>query len=184
MLTAARAAGLGIKLHADELSAGGGAELAAELGATSADHLAAISDAGIAALAAAGTVATLLPAHDALPRQARAGAGAPADRRRRAGRPRHGLQSRHVSDDELSARADARRQPARLSAPPKSIVAATVNGAAALGAGGARRADRAGLFRRSGAVGRRRRSRAAVLARRGALPWRRGRAANLVTPMT
>jgi imidazolonepropionase len=62
ILTAARAAGLAIKLHADELSSGGGAELAASLGATSADHLAAISDDGIAALASAGTVATLLPA--------------------------------------------------------------------------------------------------------------------------
>jgi imidazolonepropionase len=62
ILTAAHAAGLGVKLHADELTAGGGAELAASLGATSADHLAAISDAGISALAAAGTVATLLPA--------------------------------------------------------------------------------------------------------------------------
>ena len=62
LLIAARAAGLGVKLHADELSPGGGAELAAELRATSADHLAAVSDAGIAALAFAGTVATLLPA--------------------------------------------------------------------------------------------------------------------------
>jgi len=62
ILTAARDAGLGIKLHADELTSAGGAELAATLGATSADHLAAISDAGIAALASAGTVATLLPA--------------------------------------------------------------------------------------------------------------------------
>ena len=61
ILLAARSAGLGIKLHADELVSAGGAELAAELGATSADHLAAISDAGIAALAGAGTVATLLP---------------------------------------------------------------------------------------------------------------------------
>jgi imidazolonepropionase len=61
ILSAARAAGLAIKLHADELVAGGGAELAGELGAVSADHLAAISDAGIAALAAHGTVATLLP---------------------------------------------------------------------------------------------------------------------------
>src|SRR5262249_55237548 len=55
------AAGLLIKLHADELTACGGAELAASLGATSADHLAAVSDEGIAALAAASTVATLLP---------------------------------------------------------------------------------------------------------------------------
>lgn len=61
ILSAARRAGLAVKLHADELSAGGGAELAGELGAVSADHLAAVSDAGIAALAHAGTVATLLP---------------------------------------------------------------------------------------------------------------------------
>lgn len=61
ILSAARASGLGVKLHADELSAGGGAELAAELSATSADHLAAVSPEGIAALASAGTVATLLP---------------------------------------------------------------------------------------------------------------------------
>lgn len=61
ILTAARGHGLGLKLHADELENGAGAELAAELGATSADHLAAISERGIAALAGAGTVATLLP---------------------------------------------------------------------------------------------------------------------------
>lgn len=61
ILTAARAAGLAIKLHADELVAGGGAALAAELGALSADHLAAVSDEGIAALGAHDTVATLLP---------------------------------------------------------------------------------------------------------------------------
>lgn len=61
ILQAARAAGLGLKLHADELKPSGGAELAAELGATSADHLAAVSDGGIAALAASSTVATLLP---------------------------------------------------------------------------------------------------------------------------
>ena len=61
ILLAARSAGLGIKLHADELTSGGGAELAGELRATSADHLAAVSDQGIAALAAGGTVATLLP---------------------------------------------------------------------------------------------------------------------------
>ncbi|MEP6991481.1 MAG: imidazolonepropionase [bacterium] len=61
ILLAARNAGLGIKLHADELVSGGGAELAGALRATSADHLAAVSDAGIAALAEGGTVATLLP---------------------------------------------------------------------------------------------------------------------------
>ena len=61
ILSAARDAGLLLKLHADELTSFGGAELAASIGATSADHLAAISDAGIAALAGASTVATLLP---------------------------------------------------------------------------------------------------------------------------
>ncbi|MGA1417903.1 MAG: imidazolonepropionase [Gemmatimonadaceae bacterium] len=61
ILGAARGAGLQLKLHADELENGAAAELAAELGATSADHLAAISAQGIEALAAAQTVATLLP---------------------------------------------------------------------------------------------------------------------------
>jgi len=61
ILSAARKAGLLVKLHADELTSSGGAELAAEMGAVSADHLAAISDAGIDALAQGPTVATLLP---------------------------------------------------------------------------------------------------------------------------
>jgi imidazolonepropionase len=61
ILTAARAAGLSLKLHADELEPSGAAQLAAELGATSADHLAAISEQGIRALAASDPVATLLP---------------------------------------------------------------------------------------------------------------------------
>lgn len=62
ILTAARAAGMALKLHADELHDGGAAALAADLGAVSADHLAAVSPAGVAALAASKTVATLLPA--------------------------------------------------------------------------------------------------------------------------
>lgn len=62
LLTAAQRHGLQAKLHADELHDGGGAALAAALGAVSADHLAAIAPAGIAALAASATVATLLPA--------------------------------------------------------------------------------------------------------------------------
>jgi imidazolonepropionase len=61
ILGAARTHGLQLKLHADELETAGAAELAAELGATSADHLAAISDGGIKALAGSATVATLLP---------------------------------------------------------------------------------------------------------------------------
>ncbi len=62
VLEAARAVGLGVKLHADELHDGGGAALGVALGATSVDHLAAIAPAGVAALAASDAVATLLPA--------------------------------------------------------------------------------------------------------------------------
>jgi imidazolonepropionase len=59
--------GLVPRVHADELTPSGGAELAAELGAASADHLAAPSEAGVDALAGAAAegrpvVATLLPA--------------------------------------------------------------------------------------------------------------------------
>jgi len=61
ILQAGVAAGLRPKLHADQLSDGGGAKLAAEVGALSADHLEHISDAGIAAMAAAGVVAVSLP---------------------------------------------------------------------------------------------------------------------------
>ena len=58
---AARAHGLPVKLHAEQLSNSHGAALAAEFGALSADHLEHLDDAGIAAMAKAGTVATLLP---------------------------------------------------------------------------------------------------------------------------
>jgi imidazolonepropionase len=61
ILGAGRRAGLAVKLHADQLSSCGGAELASELGALSADHLEHISEAGIAAMAAAGVVAVSLP---------------------------------------------------------------------------------------------------------------------------
>jgi imidazolonepropionase len=61
ILTRAQKLGFRLKLHADELTPLGGAELAARLGAVSADHLLCITDAGIDALAAAGTIATLLP---------------------------------------------------------------------------------------------------------------------------
>jgi imidazolonepropionase len=57
ILLAARALGLDIRLHADELAPSGGAELAAELGALSADHLGAPSAAGIAALSSAAAAA-------------------------------------------------------------------------------------------------------------------------------
>jgi imidazolonepropionase len=61
VLTRARHLGLGLKIHADEMSWSGGAELAAELGASSADHLLFASEAGAQAMAAAGTIGVLLP---------------------------------------------------------------------------------------------------------------------------
>jgi imidazolonepropionase len=61
LFEAARRLGLKVKLHADQLSDGGGAALAARFEALSADHLEHTSEAGIAAMAKAGTVAVLLP---------------------------------------------------------------------------------------------------------------------------
>jgi imidazolonepropionase len=61
VLAAARKAGLGVKMHAEQLSNSDGAALAAEFGALSADHLEYLDESGAAAMAAAGTVAVLLP---------------------------------------------------------------------------------------------------------------------------
>ncbi|HEY8922202.1 MAG TPA: imidazolonepropionase [Candidatus Limnocylindria bacterium] len=61
ILRVAASLGLGTRLHADQLTPSGGAELAARLGATSADHLEQLDAAGVAALAGSRTVATLLP---------------------------------------------------------------------------------------------------------------------------
>lgn len=59
--TAARAHGLGVRLHAEQLSNQNGAELAAKYKALSADHLEHLDAAGAKAMARAGTVAVLLP---------------------------------------------------------------------------------------------------------------------------
>lgn len=61
LFEAARARGLPVKLHAEQLSDQRGAELVAEFGGLSADHLEHLSSAGIAAMKQAGTVAVLLP---------------------------------------------------------------------------------------------------------------------------
>ncbi len=58
---AARALGLPVKLHAEQLSDSGGTELAASFGALSCDHLEWLGEAGAQAMARAGTVAVLLP---------------------------------------------------------------------------------------------------------------------------
>jgi len=57
----ARALGLPVKLHADQLSDGGGAALAGRYGALSADHVEHTSEAGVRAMAEGGVVAVLLP---------------------------------------------------------------------------------------------------------------------------
>ncbi|GGD60580.1 imidazolonepropionase [Pseudoxanthomonas indica] len=58
---AARQHNLPVKVHAEQLSHQGGAEMAARFGALSADHLEHLDEAGIKAMAASGTVAVLLP---------------------------------------------------------------------------------------------------------------------------
>ncbi len=62
LLLAAKSHGLDVKVHADEITPCGGAELAAEVGAISADHLVHISDGGMDAMLRAGVIPILLPA--------------------------------------------------------------------------------------------------------------------------
>ena len=69
VLLAGRTAGLGMRLHANQLGHGPGVQLAVELGCASADHCTYLSDDDVAALAASDTVATFLPATDFSTRQ-------------------------------------------------------------------------------------------------------------------
>jgi len=61
ILSAARCHGMGLRIHADQLSLSGGAQLAAELGTVTADHLEHTDAAGIAALKESGVQPVLLP---------------------------------------------------------------------------------------------------------------------------
>jgi imidazolonepropionase len=61
VLSAAKAHGLAIKLHGEQLSNIGGSEMAAKLGALSVDHIEFLDEAGVKAIAASGTCAVLLP---------------------------------------------------------------------------------------------------------------------------
>ena len=61
LFEASRALGLPVKLHAEQLSDSGGAQLAASFGALSCDHLEWLSEEGVSAMAQAGSVAVLLP---------------------------------------------------------------------------------------------------------------------------
>lgn len=69
VLQAARAKGLGLRVHGNQLGEGPGVRLAVELGAASVDHCTYLSDADVDALANSDTVATLLPACDLSTRQ-------------------------------------------------------------------------------------------------------------------
>ena len=64
VLTAGQAAGLGVRVHANQLTAGDGVRLGVELGAASVDHCVHLTDADVEALAGSTTVATLLPGAD------------------------------------------------------------------------------------------------------------------------
>ncbi|MFF2496496.1 imidazolonepropionase [Agromyces sp. NPDC058064] len=61
VLEAGAAAGLGVRVHGNQLGEGEGVRLAVELGAASVDHCTFLSDADVSALASSDTVATLLP---------------------------------------------------------------------------------------------------------------------------
>jgi imidazolonepropionase len=135
ILLSARSHGFLLKLHADELTSCGGAELAAEIGATSADHLGAISETGIEALARSSTVATLLPGTMLfLGKQTRAPARALID----AGVPVA------LATDFNPGTSPTPNLPLILTlgvsqlhmSPSEALIAATVNGAAALALGG------------------------------------------------
>jgi imidazolonepropionase len=69
VLEAGRAAGLGLRVHGNQLGPGPGVRLAVEVGAASVDHCTYLDDADIDALAGSDTVATFLPATDFSTRQ-------------------------------------------------------------------------------------------------------------------
>ncbi len=100
----ARALGLPVKLHAEQLSDLGGAALAARRGALSADHLEYTSEAGVAAMAEAGTVAVLLPgAFYTLRETPDCRRSMPLRAARRADGGRHRLQPRLLAADLAAA---------------------------------------------------------------------------------
>ena len=101
---ACRAAGLAIRLHADQMANDEGAALAAEVGALSVDHVGHISAAGIAALAASETVAVLIPGSLFFVPGEQTPADPRADRCRRRDRALDGLHAGHLADRVDAAR--------------------------------------------------------------------------------
>lgn len=134
ILTAAKALGFHIKVHADELAASGGAKLAAELGATTADHLCRITASGIGALREARVIPVLLPGTSfmvGLP-------PAPARRMVDAGLPIVVASDYNPGTNpcESMAMAIAFACTVYKLTPAEAIVAATANAAYAVGLGG------------------------------------------------
>ena len=93
ILAAGTEHGLRGRLHANQLTYGGGVKLAAELGLVAVDHCTYLADDDVSALAESGTIATLLPGVEFSTRHPYPDAR-DADRRRRAGRDRQRLQPR------------------------------------------------------------------------------------------
>jgi imidazolonepropionase len=134
LLLAARAAGLGLKMHADEFARSGGAALAARLGCRSAEHLLESSAGDRRVLASAGVTAVLLPvtpfasfAHRASPGREMVDAGVPV-----------------AVGTDLSPNSWVESMPLVLShsvysarlTPAEALTAATVNAAHAIGLSG------------------------------------------------
>jgi imidazolonepropionase len=142
ILAAAKDAGLALKLHADQLADDGTAQLAAEFGAASADHLEHASERGLEAMARAGTVAVLLPAASLFLRNREQ---APARRMIELGVPVA------LATDLNPGTAPCESLPLTMQlgallygmTVPETIVAATINAAAACGV-----ADRVGSIER------------------------------------
>jgi imidazolonepropionase len=134
MARRAQELGLGVRLHVDQLSALGGAELAAELGAASADHLEHVTPRGIEALAAAGVIPVLCPV---VPLYLRQTQEAPARRMIEAGLAPAIATDFNPGSCYLQSLPEAMRWAAlryRMSAA-ECLTAATLNAACSLGLG-------------------------------------------------
>ncbi len=132
VLAAARALGLPVKIHADQLTDCGGAALAAANGALSADHLEYASRAGIAAMAEAGTVAVILPGAYYFLREERA---PPIALLREYGVPIALASDANPGTSPLASLTTAMNMACVLFGltPPEALAATTRNGARALG---------------------------------------------------
>lgn len=134
VFSAARASGLDVKLHAEQLSDLSGAALAARHGALSADHLEWLSESGIAAMAAAGTTAVLLPGSFYALRETRA---PPVEKLRAAGVPMAVATDCNPGTSPLASPLLAMNMACTLYrlTPEEALRGMTVNGARALGLG-------------------------------------------------